>query len=282
MNNLTVRTISGAVYVVLLLGALSASNAIFFVLLFSLFAILATIEFNLMTQVNRTHPFRTAADALATVWVFLMGYLIGAGQNRAVLWIPIVSYVIYILVRSLFTDEGRELKAISNSLFPLIYIGLPFALSALISVHTVNYFQRTLFVGEALLTVFICVWANDCFAYLVGSAFGKRKLIPRLSPHKSVEGFIGGMVASALIAMLFPALFPYYFGGFSLFSMAMYGLFIGLLASIGDLFESMLKRRFGVKDSGWVIPGHGGILDRIDSFLFAVMGAFVLFSIIAY
>ena len=127
----------------------------------------------------------------------------------------------------------------------------------------------------ALITlgVMFSVWANDAFAYFVGSAVGSHKLAPRISPNKSVEGFVGGLVGSVLVWVLL--------GIFVLTSLplpvvALFGLVVGVVGVVGDLFESRLKRGAGVKDSGNVIPGHGGLLDRSDSMLFGSTAALFL------
>ena len=109
-----------------------------------------------------------------------------------------------------------------------------------------------------LLTVFVAIWANDTGAYLAGSTFGKHKLFPSVSPKKSWEGFVGGFIASVIAAGLLLGWKP---------SSLVFGAVISIAATWGDLFESMIKRQVGVKDSGNIIPGHGGILDRIDSLL---------------
>ena len=123
------------------------------------------------------------------------------------------------------------------------------------------------------LGVMLSVWANDAFAYFVGSAIGSHKLAPRISPNKSVEGFVGGLVGSVLVWVLL--------GIFVLTSLplpvvALFGLVVGVVGVVGDLFESRLKRGAGVKDSGNVIPGHGGLLDRSDSMLFGSTAALFL------
>ena len=126
------------------------------------------------------------------------------------------------------------------------------------------------------LAVMLSVWANDSFAYLVGSQFGKHKLAPRISPNKSWEGFAGGLVGSMLV-WFFIALF----GGIDmspLFAL-LFGVVEGFFSVIGDLFESRIKRGVGLKDSGSIMPGHGGLLDRTDSMIFGTMAAFLFFQL---
>lgn len=285
---LLVRALSGFAYVALILLALLQRSGIFFFILFSFFAVCGVIEYNRMTCISRKRPFRVAIDACAVVWLFVMGYFIANGKYTLVVWVPLIAYIFYILTRSLFSDEGNELQAIGNSLFPLVYIGLPFFLASLISFHPIPFsltalnsfhpipFPDSLFSGIRVLSVFIIVWGNDTGAYITGSLLGKTPLFPRLSPHKTVEGFYGGIVTSMVLGVLMIYFFPNEFGYHSVGTMLWYGILIGILADLGDLFESMLKRRAGVKDSGSLIPGHGGVLDRIDSFLFAIAGSFIV------
>lgn len=129
-------------------------------------------------------------------------------------------------------------------------------------------------VARLFLTVF-CVWATDSFALFAGRAFGKHKLAPSLSPGKTVEGSIGGFVASVLVGLLFGTLFLA-----NPASGALIGVAAGLLGQLGDLFKSSLKREIGIKDFGAILPGHGGALDRFDSLLFVAPVACLLFMLV--
>jgi phosphatidate cytidylyltransferase len=120
------------------------------------------------------------------------------------------------------------------------------------------------------------IWLDDAMAYFIGSRFGKRKLAPRISPNKSVEGFWGGMAGCMLIWLVLWILKVRHI---KLFLAVPCGLAVGGMAVLGDLFESRIKRGFGVKDSGNLLPGHGGMLDRSDALIFGVMTAFLLLRI---
>lgn len=131
--------------------------------------------------------------------------------------------------------------------------------------------------------IYICAWGNDTFAYLAGRAFGKHKMSPILSPKKSIEGLIGGIIGAALLGLVYGTVF-----GQSLSSLSWPGiscLIIGgagaLLAVVGDLAASAIKRDTGIKDYGWLIPGHGGVLDRFDSILYTAPAVYILASILA-
>ena len=121
------------------------------------------------------------------------------------------------------------------------------------------------------LSIFILIWCNDTFAYLTGRLLGKHKLFERISPKKTWEGFIGGLLFAVLAGVLLA-----YFLEWSYIKMITYGIVVGAIGTAGDLVESMLKRNVGVKDSGNILPGHGGILDRFDAVLFVVPVVFFL------
>lgn len=143
-------------------------------------------------------------------------------------------------------------------LFGFFYITIP--LSHLALLRDLEYGTRW------VLLVLLLVMLNDSCAYFSGTFWGKKKLYPSVSPNKSVEGAIGGLAGSMLAAGLAHMIFMPWAG---LMPLLVLGLVVGVVAELGDLFESLLKRSFGVKDSGTLIPGHGGILDRLDSLLFA-------------
>lgn len=137
---------------------------------------------------------------------------------------------------------------------------LPFLLGHLVLLRMLPEGRAWIFL--TLLVIMVC----DTFAYFVGSNFGKRKLYPAVSPNKSIEGGIGGLIGSVLIVLLAGVTFLPQIG---VFDGLLVGLLLGVIGQLGDLFESLLKRACGVKDSGSLIPGHGGLLDRLDSLLFA-------------
>ena len=166
-----------------------------------------------------------------------------------------------------FTPRASIADVAVTALGPL-YTSLAFS-----SIVLIRKFDPGLTGALVTLAVMFSVWANDAFAYFVGSAIGSHKLAPRISPSKSVEGFFGGLVGSVVIWVL---LAVFVVGDMSLPMAVACGLVVGFAGVIGDLFESRLKRGVGVKDSGNILPGHGGLLDRSDSMLFASMAAFFL------
>lgn len=276
-KNLILRATSGILYVALIVFTLVCKNPLYYTLLFSFFTGVMIIEYNLLTKENRTTPFRTTLDVLASVgmvWAFFFFYS-GDENNQRIgfsLIIFYLFYLFYVIVRTIFSDiNASAVRSIGSVLLGQLYITLPVVLSLFYIQHVGAFF---------VLFIFIILWVNDTSAYLVGSLLGRHKLYPAVSPKKSVEGLIGGLLLSVVIGGLM-GYYPQEIGsaylmnlentrvGQSLF-MAILALAIAVLGSLGDLFESVLKRQAKVKDSGHLIPGHGGVLDRLDSFLFAV------------
>lgn len=284
-KNLLVRSLSGLVYVALIVSSLLWENPLLRILLFSFFTGAMIVEYNLLTKVNRLHPFRTTLDVIASVCAVLSPYCFFKSDLYLVgvaLIFFYLFYIFYILARTIFSDlEKGAVRSIGNVLVGQLYITLPMVLTSLFS-YPMG--------GTVILFLFVILWVNDTGAYLVGSLFGKHKLYPAVSPKKSVEGLIGGLVLSILVGALFgyfsTEMADCYFGSFGFsplsdiivgggdrlmeaLSRAIFSLLIVVLGTLGDLFESVLKRQAKVKDSGNIIPGHGGVLDRLDSYLFA-------------
>ena len=274
-ENFWARVVSGAVYVLLILLPFFLACEWLFGVIFAFFFLASVIELNRLTRVNRTRPLRTTLDALFAVWMLWSGMLVAKGQFIPEVAFPLLIFLMYTLLRSLFSDHHKELLNIGNSLLALTYIGVPAFLTAL-TVYCPRPSGGVLFCSDRLIALFLIVWISDSAAYLVGSLAGKRPLWIEVSPHKTVEGLCGGLGCAAIVACFFPLLFPHTFAAYHWFTLALYGLIVAAAGVLGDLFQSMLKRRAGVKDAGNIIPGHGGILDRLDSYLFALPAAYAL------
>lgn len=257
MNELVKRSLSGIIYVALIFSAIYTNCMPFFLVVFSFIAFAAHWEYAELNRLHRTRPLRVILDALASIFMInsagLTSFLLKPSLGIFIL------YLLFILVRSLYSNRSEQPAEISKIIFGHIYITLPITLAALL---------KDIY-PSILLTAVIAIWANDTGAYIVGSKIGKNRLFPSLSPKKSWEGFFGGMLFSVISTTLLA-----YFLDVFMFDVITRGIILGIVISIfatwGDLFESMLKRNAGVKDSGSLIPGHGGILDRIDSMLFVI------------
>jgi len=201
--------------------------------------------------------------AYMTSWAFclIMPVLcvVAAHFEYPVLYVLVLS----LFISSLFVIKGRSIERFFDDLFslllPVFYLGVLSTFIIYLSVLPDNG-------GKLLVYVFLIVWATDTAAYFGGKTFGRKKLAPQLSPNKTLEGFFCGFIG-AIIAGIFSQLVFLKIGWFKLFFMAVLACLFGQL---GDLLESAIKRHCQVKDSSSIIPGHGGVLDRFDSFLFAV------------
>lgn len=261
-TNLQVRFRTGFIYIAVSVICVLASEWTTLALLVATAGISAG-EFYYMLRSDAKLPnemLGIIAAMLYPVSVFFLGLNGALYVSLALLLALIVWYVFW--MRARVPDVGV-------SFFGAAYTGL--LLSGIVVVRSA---LPEPWGGVLVLGIFLSVWANDSFAYLVGSKFGKHKLAPRTSPKKSWEGFLAGLVAS----MLFWWGMSYIPGvTMSVFQALAFGLISGLMGVLGDLAESRIKRNSGFKDSGTIMPGHGGLLDRCDSlFLVAVTSAILL------
>jgi phosphatidate cytidylyltransferase len=187
----------------------------------------------------------------------------------------ILLYLLILIASAVFIHRHDIFHAIIYSVFGQIYITLPLSLLMLISYSNQSNLTGENYDWVPILALFVFIWVNDTAAYFIGSLIGKHKLMEHISPNKSVEGFIAGILFTLLAALIFAWLYP----EFSTVFWVGYGAVVALFGTLGDLFESLIKRTCSVKDAGNLIPGHGGILDRIDSLLLAVPAAYLYLMI---
>lgn len=282
MKNLITRSISGAVYVALICAAVLCGGW-WFIALFSIFGILALREFYGLSNAS------VGGENTVSLMVDMTGGLIlivGLGcvnipgllpplSTRLLGGTMVTVYLMYLVVRAvcqLYTREDSPLVNLAYSYMGQMYIALPLGLMS---------FYYTFAGGtHLLLAMFVMIWLSDTGAYLVGSMIGRHKLIPRISPGKTWEGFCGGVTFAVASGAVFKLCFPGYYSDISLAAMCGLGLVVSIFATWGDLVESLIKRTLGVKDSGSIMPGHGGILDRIDSLLLVVPASLVYLIIL--
>ena len=265
MKNLIVRALSGIVYVGLIVGTLLWCAEAFTVLMLVL-GILACREFQKMTQgdpVSWIQVANRSLDMLVVGFAILIPYLVLSyfGLPLAMLFgvIILLIYPVTRLTLGLYDDMRKALVGTAWSTLGTVYIG--FGLAAVTFLGT-GYMLDKWF----MLSIFIMIWLNDTGAYCVGSLFGRRKLFERLSPKKSWEGFWGGFMFDVLAGLACALWFNT--TDASIVWWIGLGAIVSVVSTWGDLYESLIKRTEGVKDAGNIIPGHGGILDRIDSLLF--------------
>ena len=271
MRNLIVRTLSGAVLLAIVLGAAYGGPYAYGALLL-LIVVVGMWEFFNIAAATGARPHRTLG-LTAGVVLFLTCFMQWANPMNDNLGAELlISGVLYFsallplcFIVELFHDSETPLRNVATTLMGIFYVAYPISLMLFIPGLITGEWT-----AEAFLFYLFIVWGNDVFAYLTGIAIGKHKMSPRISPKKSWEGFAGGVVGA--IAM--GAVGSFVVGG-SL------GMWLGLAAVVaitsvfGDLVESMFKREAGIKDSGKIMPGHGGVLDRFDALLISSPFAFV-------
>lgn len=261
------RIATAAVLIPLVLAALYLAPAPLFLALVSGVVLLALHEYGGLLNRHdvRLHAVMYVAGA-ALPWVVAF---------RPDLLFPFLLLSLLAVMVAGLVLHGDPVKGILDSagnLFGVFYIALPMSLLQPLR-------GETEVVGgprHDVLAVMLAVWASDSMAYFVGRAIGKRRLLPRLSPGKTLEGFVAGLLAPAILLV---GLGPWLLPGHSPAFLAVAGLVLAVAAIAGDLFESLLKRSAGVKDSSQLLPGHGGALDRIDSLLAAFPAWYLLLEV---
>ncbi|WP_306352582.1 phosphatidate cytidylyltransferase [Flavobacterium sp. '19STA2R22 D10 B1'] len=266
MRETITRSISGLIYILLLLSAISYSRETF-LLLFGAFLLIAVYEFCAMIQLNKTVPLIIAAIAY-----FLLGYFTSAYPHNDLILALVTLFISIRLIIFLFNEKRLIYDVTSKYVTLLGYIILPMIIITKIPM------QQGIYNPQIIIGIFILIWTNDTFAYIVGKSIGKTKLLEKISPKKTIEGFIGGVI----FALIFSILIAKYITHQPIHIWIISALIIGVFGTIGDLIESKFKRIAGIKDSGKIMPGHGGILDRLDSVIFVAPFVFLFYQIINY
>ncbi len=258
MKEFAIRAISGVIYVLLLIGSLYRQEAL--IALLALFGVISLAEFSNLIKLKSFVQYIIFVILYSAFSYMCLQGINSAGSDEIVqILLVITIFVNLILIKDLFTVKRIPLFETKRYIVTTFYLSTGFVFMLLIA----NY-QNT-FTPSLLLGGFILVWVNDSAAYFVGKNFGKQKLFPSVSPKKTVEGFLGGLFF-ACISSYFIATYTERLGFNSWLILA---IIVSVFGTLGDLIESKFKRQAGVKDSGVIMPGHGGLLDRLDSIIFA-------------
>lgn len=262
------RAISGLLFVVILTACIFIHPYCFFALFF-IINIIGILEFSHMTEVINiriNRPMCLICGSLLFTAGFLHNYY---GYAEGYLYFFIATFALGI--SELYRKRTHAFQNLAFGIYVLFYFTLPFTLLIYLPYICTGQWQP-----DIVFFPFFLVWFNDTFAYLFGSKFGKHKLFPRISPKKSWEGAIGGGIMTIIAGL---AIAPY-IEGLDVINTATISFIVILFGSFGDLIESMFKRCIEIKDSGHIMPGHGGVLDRLDSILFALPAIFVYLALV--
>jgi phosphatidate cytidylyltransferase len=270
-SNLLQRAVTGILFVAVLVGCI-LYDLFAFGLLFTLIAALSVHEFaHLINKHEAGIQVNRAITALGAAYLFMafMSFCIaGAGSY---IFLPYLLLLLYLFITELYLKKENPVGNWAYSVLSQVYVALPFALLNVLAFPT-NQADSTVSYNPILpLSLFIFIWLNDTGAYCAGSLLGKHRLFPRISPKKSWEGSIGG----AIVAVAASFVLAHYFTFLNLWQWIGFALVVVIFGTWGDLTESLLKRHLGIKDSGHILPGHGGMLDRFDSALLAIPAAVV-------
>ena len=266
MSTLMQRGLTAIVFVAVMLFGLYFSQYSFLIL-FGIITALSLWEFfTISLKDGPNFPLRRIVGLVIGITPFLMAayyHVVPVEDSaqyfiRCTLLIPPMLFLVFVI--ELYIKSNHPFPNIAYLFLGFIYIGIPFTLAQFIAIDN-GVFQPNIILGLLLLT-----WSNDTGAYLIGSQIGKTPLFPRISPNKTWEGSLGGVATTFVIAWLLSL----YLTELTLTNWLVLAALVGSFASVGDLIESMLKRSLGVKDSGNIMPGHGGFLDRFDAFIFVL------------
>ena len=251
MNSLLQRSLSGFVYVAIFVSAILYSKESFLVLT-TIFGLVSLFEFCKIIQLKNTFPYLL----MPFIVYYSVFYL---KDNRSFFLLLITLFTSVKLIYHLYTKTTTVPKIFLDKIDLCIrYIILPFVFLMMIPFSNGSYNP------QILIGILILIWVNDSFAFLIGKNFGKRKLFESVSPKKTIEGFVGGtafsLIASYIIATNTTT--------FSIVNWLIISVIVSIIGTIGDLVESKFKRQANIKDSGNIMPGHGGLLDRLDSLFF--------------
>ncbi|MGD0340641.1 MAG: phosphatidate cytidylyltransferase [Bacteroidales bacterium] len=278
MNNFFRRTLTGAYIVIFVLGGYWLHPVSFFL---AGLIMLSGSMYEYYRIIGNSGVRPLMIPGLVTgITGYVLSTLAAAGEIQLKFLLLILPMLAIMMITELYRKQEKPFDSISHTFFPLIYSVIPFSLFPFsaynhIGLATLIPHGNIVFSPGIIVGFFLLIWANDTGAYLIGITLGKHRLFERISPKKSWEGFIGGVILAAIVSWLLSG----WLGVVSPVKWLIISLIISIIGTYGDLVESMLKRSTGIKDSGNIMPGHGGFLDRFDS---TVMSFPIVFLFISF
>lgn len=267
-SNFIQRALTGILFVAVLVGCILCGPFTFGIL-FIIISALSIREFGQL--MNRTEGvcMNQTITMLGGAYLFLsiMAFCMNLADSKV--FIPYVVLILYLFISQLYLKKENPLLNWAYSMMSQLYIALPFAMLNVVAFHNDPAYSSVSYNPIFPLSIFVFLWLNDTGAYCIGSLIGKHRLFERISPKKSWEGSIGGGVVAIACSFIFAHFFPV----MSMAEWAGLALTVVVFGTWGDLTESLMKRQLHIKDSGTILPGHGGMLDRFDSALMAIPAA---------
>ena len=269
-SNFLQRAITGILFVGVLVGCILYDPWTFSAL-FVVISALTIREFgHLINQVEGV-SINKNITMLAGVYLYMAVVAFCTNLSGSKIFLPYLLLIMYLMISELYLKKENPVMNWAYSMLSQLYIALPFAMLNVLSFHTSPMDTSVSYNPILPLSVFVFIWLSDTGAYCVGSLIGRHRLFERISPKKSWEGSIGG----GIVAIGSSFIFAHYFPIMNMAEWAGLALIVVIFGTWGDLTESLLKRQLHIKDSGAILPGHGGMLDRFDSALMAIPAAVV-------
>ncbi len=288
MKNLIIRALTGVIFVALLVGCI-VWHPYTFAVLFAVISALTTWEFGTIVNRNADLQVNRFITSVSSAYLFIAVLSYNVNLMDATVFIPYLISIMYLMISELYFDRKNNIQNWAFALMSQIYIALPFALlntMSFVNMPDSCFLPQLVYYYWYPLALFIFLWSSDTGAYCFGSLLGRHSLFPRVSPKKSWEGSIGGTLVALLASQIIATYIPFCDGLQEHYSRYVWGGFaltVVIFGTWGDLVESLLKRRLGIKDSGNMIPGHGGMLDRFDSSLMAIPAVVIyIYTVIQY
>ena len=269
-SNFLQRAITGILFVGVLVGCILYDPWTFSAL-FVVISALTIREFGHLVNQTKGVSINKSITMLSGVYLYMAVMAFCTNLSGSKIFLPYLLLIIYLMISELYLKKENPVLNWAYSMLSQLYIALPFAMLNVLSFHTSPMDTGVSYNPILPLSVFVFIWLSDTGAYCVGSLIGKHRLFERISPKKSWEGSIGGGV----VAIGSSFIFAHYFPIMNMAEWAGLALVVVIFGTWGDLTESLLKRQLHIKDSGSILPGHGGMLDRFDSALMAIPAAAV-------
>jgi len=264
LSNFFRRTLTGIGIVIFVLGGFWLHPVSFFIT--GLIILTGTqYEYYVMIRNTGTYP-QMVTGIITGALIYTISTFVAAGIIQTEWYLFLLPLMVVIMVTELYRRQDKPFDSLAHTFFPIIYSAIPFSLFpgssfSLTGLESLLPHAGIIFSPGIIIGFFILLWANDTGAYLTGVSFGRHRLMERISPKKSWEGFLGGFTFAVLAAWLLSG----WLGVVDKWGWMIVAVIISVTGTYGDLIESMLKRSLSVKDSGTIMPGHGGFLDRFDS-----------------
>ncbi len=249
-------------------------NEYLYIAVFTIITVIAQAELYLIIE-KQGYTTQKFYGIFIGIIIYISTFLVAKYLIPATSYFITIFLIIFLFILELYHKREHHFRSIAMTILGIVYVVIPLSTLNFIAYVGINDDQ---FTYVYLLAMFSMIWVNDTGAYIIGSAIGKHALFPSISPKKTWEGTIGGFIFTIISAYIFSV----YFEGINIIQWFIFAIIVVVFGTYGDLVESHIKRRAGVKDSGSIMPGHGGLLDRFDSTFFVAPMIFLYLKVIEY